>query len=117
MKKRHLIFLGNAGIIYYSWLLVVGFLIVVFCLEGNTFVNPPTVITGIIFVILLFYTWAKSYVLIGEESMLKLPYRKELQLVEVPTLVKSWKGFYFYKAKLNQYQSLDYLVFYRKRDR
>ncbi|ASW12012.1 hypothetical protein LDL72_06625 [Lactobacillus delbrueckii subsp. lactis DSM 20072] len=54
--KKHLIFLGDLGVIYYSWLLLVLFLTVIFCLEGNQFINLPTVITGIIFLLLLVFT-------------------------------------------------------------
>lgn len=35
--KKHLIFLGDLGVIYYSWLLLVLFLTVIFCLEGSQF--------------------------------------------------------------------------------
>ena len=44
--KKHLIFLGDLGVIYYSWLLLVLFLTVIFCLEGSQFINLPTVITA-----------------------------------------------------------------------
>lgn len=54
--KKHLIFLGDLGVIYYSWLLLVLFLTVIFCLEGSQFINLPTVITGIIFLLLLVFT-------------------------------------------------------------
>lgn len=115
--KKHLIFLGDLGVIYYSWLLLVLFLTVIFCLEGNQFINLPTVITGIIFLLLLVFTWKKSYISFDGQTRLRLPYRKEFVLEEKPELVTSWRGFEVYRVRISRHQSTDYLVFKRKRDR
>ena len=115
--KKHLIFLGDLGVIYYSWLLLVLFLTVIFCLEGSQFINLPTVITGIIFLLLLVFTWKKSYISFDAQTRLRLPYRKEFVLDEKTELVTSWRGFDVYRARVSRHQSIDYLVFRRKRDR
>ncbi|GHV97739.1 hypothetical protein lacNasYZ03_08300 [Lactobacillus nasalidis] len=114
--KKHLIFLGDAGVIYYSWLLLVLFLTVIFCLEGSQFVNLPTLITGFIFLILAFFTWSRSYISFGRKTRLRLPYRKELVLEWEPKLVTSWRCFEVYRARISKHQSIDYLVLKGKRD-
>lgn len=115
--KKHLIFLGDLGVIYYSWLLLVLFLTVIFCLEGSQFINPPTVITGTIFLLLLVFTWKKSYISFDSQTRLRLPYQKEFVLEKKPELVTSWRSFEVYRARVSKHQSIDYLVYKRKRDR
>ncbi len=79
--KKHFIFLGAAGVIYYSWLL------------------------ALIFVVIVIYTWFNSYFQ-KEASIywLKLPYRQKLQLQNLK-IKWQWKVFVVYeaKSKINTY--------------
>ncbi|MDE6491803.1 MAG: EbsA family protein, partial [Lactobacillus sp.] len=44
MKKKHFIFLGTAGIIYYSWLFIILFISLILMYESNTTINWPAII-------------------------------------------------------------------------
>ncbi|CCK84232.1 G6EU66 (Putative uncharacterized protein) [Lactobacillus equicursoris 66c] len=115
--KKHLVFLGNLGVIYYSWFFCLLFLAIIFCLEGSQFVNPPMVVTFFLFGLLLIYTWLTSFVSLGEKMELHLPFRRAIVLEKKPSLVGSWKCFAVYRAKISRHHSLDYLVISRKRDK
>ena len=54
-------FLGVAGIIYYSWLLIVLFIAFILGYEGNKAISIPGIVVGIIFLLLAVYTWSFSY--------------------------------------------------------
>lgn len=113
--KKHFIFLGNMGVIYYSWLLCVLFLAIIFCLEGTAFINPPMVLTFAIFALLLVYTWNCSYIALEEPARLRLPYQKTVVLDRKPVLLARWKSFRVYRAQVSKHQTIDYVVFHRKR--
>lgn len=105
--KKHFIFLGVPGVIYYSWLLTLIFVAVIFGYEKDKSVSLPCLILSIIFVIWLIYTWIFSY--FKEENnknyLFKLPYRS-LNKVGQPRLRTSWKMFDFYEIKDNYHNYL-----------
>lgn len=99
--KKHFIFLGAPGIIYYSWLLALVFVGVTFAYESNKAISIPSIILCSLFGILLIYTWFNSY--LEEENkgyLFKLPYRK-ISEVTTPQLIFQWHIFKLYKLKDN----------------
>lgn len=103
--KKHLIFLGAAGVIYYSWLLALIFVAFIVGYESNKAISYPAIILGAIFAIIAIYTWLSSYFK-KEASVywLKLPYRQKLQLQDLK-IKWQWKAFVIYeaKSKINTY--------------
>ncbi len=103
--KRHFIFLGAAGVIYYSWLLALIFVAFIVGYESNKAISYPALNLGAIFVVIVIYTWFNSY--FQEEAnvyWLKLPYRQKLQLQNLK-IKWQWKAFVIYeaKSKINTY--------------
>jgi hypothetical protein len=103
--KKHFIFLGAAGVIYYSWLLALIFVAFIVGYESNKAISYPALILGTIFVIIVIYTWLNSY--FQKEASgdwLKLPYRQKIQLQDLKI---KWQGkafdIYEAKGKLNTY--------------
>ena len=98
--KKHFIFLGAAGVIYYSWLLALIFVAFIVGYESNKAIS-----LGAIFVVIVIYTWFNSYFQ-KEASVywLKLPYRQKLQLQNLK-IKWQWKAFVVYeaKSKINTY--------------
>ena len=86
--KKHFIFLGAAGVIYYSWLLALIFVAFIVGYESNKAISYPALSLGAIFVVY----W------------LKLPYRQKLQLQNLK-IKWQWKAFVVYeaKSKINTY--------------
>ena len=103
--KKHFIFLGAAGVIYYSWLLALIFVAFIVGYESNKAISYPALILGTIFAIIVIYTWLNSYFQ-KEASVywLKLPYRQKIQLQDLK-IKWQWKAFDIYEAKgkLNTY--------------
>ncbi|AJP46517.1 membrane protein [Lactobacillus acidophilus] len=114
-SKRHFIFLGAAGLIYYSWLLIVLFIAIILGYEGNKAISVPGIIVGLIFILLAIYTWRFSYFEKRENQIIfKLPYRTR-QKVSQPVLYKKWRNFQFYRLK-GEFQSYSILIILRKRN-
>lgn len=97
--KKHFIFLGAAGVIYYSWLLALIFAAFIVGYESNKAISYPALNLGAIFVVIVIYTWFNSYFQ-KEASVywLKLPYRQKLQLQNLK-IKWQWKAFVVYEAK------------------
>ncbi|QNQ80418.1 hypothetical protein [Lactobacillus sp. PV034] len=114
--KRHFIFLGAPGIIYYSWLLVVIFVGVSFAYESNKTISLPSLILCSLFVILLIYTWFFSYTkrVKSEEFEFKLPYRKKSKISK-PQIIFQWH--FIRTLKINdKYQKYYVIEFNRKKE-
>lgn len=113
--KKHFIFLGVPGVIYYSWLLTLIFVAVIFGYEKDKSVSLPCLILSIIFVIWLIYTWLFSYFKKDNKNYsFKLPYRS-LNKVGQPRLRASWKMFDFYEIKDNYHNYLVMCIQKRKK--
>ncbi|CCI85568.1 hypothetical protein FC52_GL000267 [Lactobacillus pasteurii DSM 23907 = CRBIP 24.76] len=97
-NKKHFVFLGTAGIIYYSWLFVILFVGLVITYEGTEKINWLAI--GILAVALMafIYTWISSFY---NDKYLKLPYSKKRQINQEPELIGSWKFFKVYRLQLN----------------
>ena len=54
--KKHFIFLGAAGVIYYSWLLALIFVAFIVGYESNKAISYPALSLGAIFVVIVIYT-------------------------------------------------------------
>ncbi|MBI1710148.1 hypothetical protein HYQ50_1135 [Lactobacillus crispatus] len=109
-------FLGVAGIIYYSWLLIVLFIAFILGYEGNKAISIPGIVVGIIFLLLAVYTWSFSYLQKGgEKILLKLPYRSKVKINQM-TLLSSWRNFQVYQLK-SDYQSYSVLMMSRKKNK
>ncbi|MBD5429657.1 hypothetical protein [Lactobacillus sp.] len=104
--KKHFIFLGVPGVIYYSWLLSLIFVAVVFGYEKDNSLSLPCLTLSIIFVVWLIYTWVFSYFKDKEgQYSFKLPYHS-LSKIGKPQLRTSWKIFNFYEIKDNYHNYL-----------
>lgn len=109
-------FLGVAGIIYYSWLLIVLFIAFILGYEGNKAISIPGIVVGIIFLLLAVYTWSFSYLQKGgDKILLKLPYRSKVKINQM-TLLSSWRNFQVYQLK-SDYQSYSVLMMSRKKNK
>ena len=114
--KKHFIFLGAPGIIYYSWLLVLVFIGVTFAYESNKAVSIPAVVLCLLFGIILIYTWFNSYLKEKDKKYLfKLPYRKII-MVAKPQLIFQWHIFKSYQIKDN-YHKYYIILIERKRNK
>lgn len=103
--KKHFIFLGAAGVIYYSWLLALIFVAFIVGYESNKAISYPALILGAIFVVIAIYTWFNSYFQKkASVYWLKLPYRQKLQLQDLK-IKWQWKAVVVYEAssKINTY--------------
>ena len=68
--------------------------------EGNKAISISGIVVGIIFTILLIYTWVFSYVAkSNDQFILKLPYRTKMK-VNQPTLRAQWRIFQIYQLKV-----------------
>ena len=105
--KKHFIFLGVPGITYYSWLLSLIFVAVIFGYEANKGISMPCLILSIIFGVLVIYTWFTSYFKQEQANyVLKLPYTT-MTAIKPPKLLMQWKFLKIYELK-DKYHS--YLV-------
>ncbi|QNQ82284.1 hypothetical protein FP435_03670 [Lactobacillus sp. PV037] len=97
--KKHFIFLGVEGVTYYSWLLSLIFVAVIFGYEANKGVSIPCLSLSIIFVLLVIYTWLTSYYKEDQTNyILKLPYAAAMT-INSPKLRMKWKFFKIYELK------------------
>lgn len=105
--KKHFIFLGIPGITYYSWLLSLIFIAIIFGYEASKGISIPCLILSIIFVLLVIYTWLTSYFKQDQKNyFLRLPYTT-ITVMGPPKLRTQWKFFKIYELK-DKYHS--YLV-------
>lgn len=114
--KRHFIFLGAQGLIYYSWLLALIFVGVSFAYESNKSLSIPSLILCLLFGIILIYTWFASYLkqTNTDEFEFKLPYRKK-SLISNPTVIFQWHFIRTLKIH-NKYQNYYVVEFNRKKE-
>lgn len=110
MKKKHFIFLGKQGLIYFCWLFIILFIGLIFAYEGTDKISWPSVIIITIFFLLLIYTFYESYYTVDN---LKLPYRKKLRYQTKPAVIWAWKNFQVEKININKYQKY-YLFSFNK---
>lgn len=114
-SKRHFIFLGMIGVIYYSWLLIVLLIAFILGYEGNKAISIPGIVVGCIFFVLLAYTLLYSFFEKSQNKyLLKLPYRTQME-VNKPILIAKWHMFEIYQLK-SEFQSYSVLVFSRKKN-
>ncbi|TSO26286.1 acyltransferase [Lactobacillus sp. LL6] len=106
MKKKHYVFLGKAGLIYYSWMFVVLFISLTFFYEKNTTISWPGVSLLIGFFVILIYTILTSY---WNKEYFRIPFKFKVKIPQTPKLIKRIWKFNFYEIKLNKYQTF-YLV-------
>lgn len=82
--------------------------------EGNKSISIPGIVVGIIFILLLIYTWHFSYLMKSKDQfILKLPYRTKAK-VNKPTLYAEWRNFKIYRLK-GEVQNYSILVISRKK--
>ncbi|MBP2058023.1 hypothetical protein J2Z60_001198 [Lactobacillus colini] len=115
--KKHFIFLGVPGVIYYSWLLTVIFVAVVFVYEKDKALSLPGLILSIVFVVWAGYTWLYSY--FEEQNgqyLFKLPYKSTARVTQL-NLRSSWKKFDLYEIKDNYYSYFVVCVKSKKKNR
>lgn len=113
--RKHFIFLGAPGLIYYSWLLSIVFVGVCFAYESNKSFSMPSFILCSIFIILLVYTWFFSFIKEDNNTFkIKLPYQKAVK-VEKPKLISSWSIFEIYEVS-NQIEKYYYLSIKRRKN-
>lgn len=74
--KKHFIQIGQAGLIYYSWLFVILFIGLIFHYEKTTPVSGPAWILIILFLLLILYSYFCSY---WQKDYFKLPYRPAIK--------------------------------------
>lgn len=106
MKKQHFIFLGKAGLIYYSWMFVVLFVSLIIAYENNASISWPGIIVFVMFLIILIYTILTSY---WNQDYLRLPFKRKTKISSRPQLVKQLWKFNIYEVNLNSYQK--YYIF------
>lgn len=114
--KKHFIFLGVPGVIYYSWLLTLIFVAFIFGYESNKSLSVPGLVLGIIFGLLVIYTWLYSYFKESKSKnfLFKLPYRS-ISKIDQPKLRTSWKIFDLYEIKDNYHNYLVMCINKRKK--
>lgn len=110
--KKHLIFLKKPGIIYYSWLFIVLGISLILGYEGNQMIVWSSIIVGLVFVVLVIFTWFNSYVVLTKDkTILKLPYLRKKVLSAKPRLLASWHRFEIYQLATSKYQKVVYMIF------
>ncbi len=114
--KKHCVILGKNGLIYNCWLLILLFIAFIVAFEGNRAIVWPAIILGLIFACVLFYSYRNSYVLQrGEQTKVKLPYKRQTTAVRAPRLISRWHSFAIYRVQLDELTNLTYLVFEKRR--
>lgn len=113
--KKHIIFLGSLGLIYYSWLVLILLISLIIAFEGNKAIVWPAVYLGLAFIAIATYTFLTSYVKETREAcFLKLPYRKKKELSQKPKYIKKWWIFKIYQLEISKYEILTFMVFSKK---
>lgn len=97
MEKKHFIILGRAGIIYYSWGLIILFLSLIFAYESTKPINWPALVCGLLFLTIVLYTFTNSY---WTGSCLKLPFKRKITNIYEPQLVSSFYWLKIYEIKV-----------------
>lgn len=100
MRKKHFIILGRSGLIYFSWVLIVFFLCLIFLYESTKSFNWPALIFALIFLILLAYTYFNSY---WTDEIFKLPFRAKTRRISKPVLISEWRFLKIYKIKIAEF--------------
>lgn len=114
--KKHCLLLGKTGLIYNSWLLVLLFIAFIVAFEGNRAIVWPAIILGLVFACLLFYSFRNSYVLQrGEQTKVKVPYKRQTTAVRAPQLIARWHSFAIYRVQLDELTSITYLIIEKRR--
>lgn len=108
MKKQHFIFLGKAGLIYYSWMFVILFISLIVFYENTKMVSWPAIAILVVFFVILIYTILTSY---WDADYLRLPFKVRTKMPAQPKLIKQIWKFQVYKISLNQYHSYYLLRF------
>lgn len=111
MKKQHFIFLGKAGLIYYSWMFIVLFVSLINFYEQNTKISWVGVIFLVLFFVILVYTFLTSY---WQKQQFKLPFKAKTK-IKTPVLIKKLWRFNIYEVTINDYQKYYLLRFNSKR--
>lgn len=101
--KKHFLFLGKAGLIYFSWLFLILFIGLIIAYESVSKFSWPAAITIVIFFIILIHTYFASYY---TAEYLHLPYRNKVKLASEPKITWSWKQIKIEKVRLNKLQNL-----------
>lgn len=114
MKKKHFIFLGKPGLIYYSWLFIILFLGLIFGYEGTEKINWPAISLVTLFFILFIYTWLNSYF---SGDLLKMPYRTKDKINGHVNLIWNWKFCELYRVKVDEMKTYYLFSFNRKKKR
>lgn len=96
MKKKHFIILGRIGLIYFCWLLNIFFLSWIFAFEGTKTICYPAIISMIIFVLLIIYTYLNSY---WNKQSLKLPFKTKIITNSQPKLCSQYYWFKIYEIR------------------
>ncbi len=114
--KKHFIFLGRSGLIYYSWLFILLFLAFIIGYESNQKISFDALLIGTLFIIGVIYTFFFSYIRSSKNRFeICLPYRGKQILIQQPQLCLQWHFLAFYRVKLSSHQQFCYMTFNRKR--
>ncbi|MCT6892031.1 MAG: acyltransferase [Lactobacillus sp.] len=100
MKKKHFVILGRSGLIYFSWILIVFFLSLIFLYESTKAFNWPALICVLVFIILLLYSYFNSY---WDKENFKLPFRFRTQVSSEPSVLLQWHYFKIYEIELDEF--------------
>ena len=100
MRKKHFIILGRSGLIYFSWVLIVLFLCLIFLYESTKVFNWPALNFALLFLILLVHTYFNSY---WTNQLFKLPFRAKAKLTSKPAIIIDWHFFKIYKIKIAEF--------------
>lgn len=111
--KKHFIFLGKAGLIYFCWLFILLFVGLIIAYEGTEKVNWLAIIFIVLFFMIGIYTWFQSYY---DDTYLKLPYRTKIKLSSQPEKIWSWKWLTLEKYGRNSVQSYYLLRIQNKKE-
>ena len=113
MRKKHFIILGRSGLIYFSWVLIVLFLCLIFLYESTKVFNWPALICALLFLILLVHTYFNSY---WTNEIFKLPFRAKAKLTSEPAIILDWQLLKIYKIKIAEFGQY-YLLRFEKKSR
>lgn len=98
--KKHFIFLGTNGLIYYSWLFIILFMSIIFQQETSKNISLACIVLESIFIISLIYTLLFSYIECKNQTyFLKLPYLKKKRVFK-PEFINRYLGLSFYKVNV-----------------
>lgn len=109
--KKHFIFLGKAGLIYFSWLFVILFIGLIIAYEGTEKINWLSIIIIVIFFAILIYTFWNSYY---TEAFIKLPYRTKIKTKISPESIGTWKRLTIEKIHISKFENIYLLRIIKK---